>query len=100
MHPCCQPPNCFRMTASRELFDSSVGLVTTNALVLTGLATIRVGKPRVILKWSEKFSNPAKSGYNKGTISANIRYLVVSKDVRRHRLISSDYIKTLYCHGR
>ena len=24
-------PNCFRMTASRELFDSSVGLVTTNA---------------------------------------------------------------------
>jgi hypothetical protein len=25
---------------------------------------------------------------------------VVSKDVRRHRLISSDYIKTLYWHGR
>ena len=24
-------PNCFRMTASRELLDSSVGLVTTNA---------------------------------------------------------------------
>src|SRR6266478_1865520 len=29
-----------------------------------------------------------------------MRYLVVSKDVRRHRLISSDYIKTLRCHGR
>jgi divalent metal cation (Fe/Co/Zn/Cd) transporter len=27
----CQPPNCFQMTASRELFDSSVGLVTINA---------------------------------------------------------------------
>jgi len=44
---------------------------------------------------SEKFSNPAKSGYNKGTIRSDIRYLVVSKDVRRHRLISIDY-----CHGR
>jgi hypothetical protein len=40
-----------------------------------------------------------ESGYNKGTIRADIRYLVVSKDVRRHRLISSDYIKTLPCHG-
>ncbi len=37
---------------------------------------------------SEKFSNSAKSGYNKGTIRSDIRYLVVSKDVRRHRLIS------------
>jgi hypothetical protein len=37
-----------------------------------------------------------ESGYNKGTIRADIRYLVVSIDVRRHRLISSDYIKTLY----
>ena len=27
-------PDCFQMTASRELFDSSVGLVTTNALVV------------------------------------------------------------------
>ena len=44
--------------------------------------------------------NSSKSGYNKGTIRSDIRYLVVSKDVRRHRLISSDYIKTLYCHGR
>ena len=44
--------------------------------------------------------NSAKSGYNKGTIRSDIRYLVVSKDVLRHRLISSDYIKTLYCHGR
>src|SRR6202521_5431318 len=49
---------------------------------------------------SEKFSNSAKSGYNKGTIRSDIRYLVVSKDVRRHRLISIDYIKTLGCHGR
>jgi hypothetical protein len=40
-----------------------------------------------------------ESGYNKGTIRADIRYLVVSIDVRRHRLISSDYIKTLYCHS-
>ena len=39
----------------------------------------------------------ARSGYNKGTIRADIRYLVVSRDVRRHRLISSGY--TLYCHG-
>jgi hypothetical protein len=43
----------------------------------------------------EKFSNPAKSGYNKGTIRSDIRYRGVSKDVRRHRLISIDYIKTL-----
>ena len=41
-----------------------------------------------------------KSGYNKGTIRSDIRYLGVSKDVRRHRLISSDYITTLPCHGR
>ena len=38
---------------------------------------------------SERFSNSAKSRYNKGTIRSDIRYLVVSKDVRRHR-----------CHGR
>jgi hypothetical protein len=38
---------------------------------------------------------PPKSGYNKGTIRSDIRYLVVSKDVRRHRLISINYIKTL-----
>src|SRR2546422_7824323 len=38
----------------------------------------------------------ARSGYNKGTIRDDLRYLVVSKDVRRHRLISIDYI----CHGR
>jgi hypothetical protein len=49
---------------------------------------------------SEKFSNSVKSGYNKGTISADIRYLVVSKDVRRHRLISMNYISTPLCHGR
>ena len=49
---------------------------------------------------SKKFSDLVKSGYNKGTIRSDIRYLVVSKDVRRHRLISIDYIKTLCCHGR
>jgi hypothetical protein len=44
---------------------------------------------------SGKFGNSAKSGYNKGTIRSDVRYRRVSKDVRRHRLISSDYIKTL-----
>src|SRR6267142_3690346 len=34
----------------------------------------------------------ARSGYNKGTIRCDLRYLVVSKDVRRHRLISISYI--------
>jgi hypothetical protein len=33
--------NCFRMTASRELFDSSVGLATTNARVSWSLQTPR-----------------------------------------------------------
>ena len=28
-------PNCFRMTASRELFDSSVGLVKANARLVS-----------------------------------------------------------------
>jgi hypothetical protein len=37
----------------------------------------------------------ARSGYNKGTIRGDLRYLAVSKDVRRHRLISIDYIITL-----
>ena len=42
-------PNCFRMTASREPFDSSVGLVSTNALLLTGPANFRVvGQPEVM----------------------------------------------------
>jgi hypothetical protein len=46
MRPSCQPPNCFQMMASRELFDSSGGLVTTNALVIIdgptpGLSAIR-----------------------------------------------------------
>ena len=48
----------------------------------------------------EKFGNSAKSGYNKGTIRSDIRYLVVSKDVRRHRLISISYISHGRCHGR
>ncbi len=42
----------------------------------------------------------ARSGYNKGTIRSDIRYLEVSKDVRRHRLISISYITTLPRHGR
>jgi hypothetical protein len=49
---------------------------------------------------SEKFSNPAKSGYNKGTRRSDIWYLVVSKDVRRHRLISISYNSLGRCHGR
>jgi hypothetical protein len=42
----------------------------------------------------------SKSGDNKGTIRSDMWYLVPSKDVRRHRLISSDTIKTLEGHGR
>jgi hypothetical protein len=49
---------------------------------------------------SEKFGNSAKSGYNKGTIRRDIWYLVVSKDVRRHRLISISYVSRGRCHGR
>jgi hypothetical protein len=48
---------------------------------------------------SHKFSNSAKSGYNKGTIRSDLRYLVVSKDVRRHRLISISYISHGRCHS-
>src|ERR1700674_5030882 len=49
---------------------------------------------------SDKFGNSAKSGYNKGTIRSDIWYLVVSKDVRRHHLISISYISQGPCHGR
>jgi hypothetical protein len=49
---------------------------------------------------SERFSKSVESGYNKGTIKSDIRYLVVSKDVRRHRLISISYISLRRCHGR
>jgi hypothetical protein len=49
---------------------------------------------------SEKFGNSAKSGYNKGTIRSDIWYLAVSKDVRRHRLISISYISHGRGHGR
>src|SRR5690348_12133422 len=48
---------------------------------------------------SEK-TNLIQSGYNKGTIRSDIRYLVVSKDVRRHRLISISYVSQWRCHGR
>ena len=41
-----------------------------------------------------------KSGDNKGTIRADMQYPLVSTTVRRHRLISRDYIRTLGCHGR
>src|SRR5258708_115645 len=59
------------------------------------LGRVVVGKPEVILKWGLINSVPRKSGYNKGTIRSDVWYLVVSTDVRRHRLISSDYITTL-----
>ncbi len=49
---------------------------------------------------SEKFGNSAKSGYNKRTIRSDMWYLVASKDVRRHRLISISYISQWRCHGR
>ena len=41
-----------------------------------------------------------KSGDNKGTIRGDKLYLVVSTDVRRHRLISISYINPWRCHGR
>src|SRR5256885_7365763 len=41
-----------------------------------------------------------QSGYNKGTIRSDNWCLVVSKDVRRHRLISISYISHGRCHGR
>ena len=33
-------------------------------------------------------------------IRGYIRHLMVSRDVRQHRLISLDYIKAQRCHGR
>jgi len=47
----------------------------------------------------EKSTDEAGSRYNKGTIRSEIRYLVVSKDVRRHRLISISYVSHGPCHG-
>jgi hypothetical protein len=41
----------------------------------------------------------AKSGDNNGTIRGDKWYLVVSRDVRQHRLISTDYVTSLPCHG-
>src|SRR6266478_4328013 len=41
-----------------------------------------------------------QSGYNKGTIRSDNWCLVVSKDVRRYRLISISYISHGRCHGR
>jgi hypothetical protein len=49
---------------------------------------------------AEKFGNSAKSEYNKRTIRGDLRYLVVSRDVRRHQLISISYISNERCHGR
>ncbi len=44
------PSDRHSVTRKPEVIRSSVGLVPTNALVLTGLATFRlVGKPQVIL---------------------------------------------------
>src|SRR6266568_4558810 len=56
---------------------------------LTAFERLRSEKTRLI-----------QSGYNKGTIRSDIWYLVVSKDVRRHRLISISYISQWRCHGR
>jgi hypothetical protein len=53
-----------------------------------------------ILERSNSVNDSTQSGYNMGTIRADIRYLVVSKDVRRHRLISISYINQWRCHGR
>ncbi len=47
---------------------------------------------------SEKSTDEAGSRYNKGTIRGDLRYLVASKDVRRHRLISISYISHGRCH--
>src|SRR6267378_5527855 len=49
---------------------------------------------------SNQATDYIESGYNKGTIRSDIWYLVVSKDVRRHRLISISYISHGRCHGR
>ena len=40
-----------------------------------------------------------KSGDVKGTIGSDVKYLMVSRDVRRHRLISISYISLLPFHG-
>src|SRR6267378_566217 len=47
---------------------------------------------------SEKSTDEAGSRYNKGTIRGDLRYLGVSQDVRRHRLISISYISHGRCH--
>src|SRR6202049_5374495 len=59
----------------------------------------RIGSA-AILDILKSVTDSTQSGDNKGTIRSDIRSLVVSKDVRRHRLISIDYITTLRCHGR
>jgi vacuolar-type H+-ATPase subunit I/STV1 len=41
-----------------------------------------------------------KSGDVKGTIRSDAQYLMVSRDVRRHRLISISYISLLLCHRK
>src|SRR5580700_494872 len=42
-------PNCSRMTANRELLDSSVGLVTTNALVVTHSSVVGHAPPKPVI---------------------------------------------------
>ena len=53
-------------------------------------AQARLLRPDYSEMGSEKFSNSAKSGCNKGTIRSDMRYLVVSKDVRRHRSVTAE----------
>ena len=47
---------------------------------------------------SGKSTDEASSGYIKGTITGDIRCLLVSMSVRRHRFISIDDITMLRCH--
>jgi hypothetical protein len=48
----------------------------------------------------EEHAPAIKSGDVKGTTRSDLRYFMVSRDVRRHRLISISYISLLPCHGR
>ncbi len=87
-----KPRNCDGMTGKREVDRFVRPISTEKRASVDGSGRLPDGRQ------TESYS--AKSGYNKGTIRSDIRYLVVSKDVRRHRLISIVYITTLRCHGK
>ena len=59
----------------------------------------RIGST-AILDILKSVTDSTQSGDNKGTIRSDIQYLVVSKKIRRHRLISISYISHGRCHGR